>query len=149
MSTPQATVTVRMYDVGFGDALLVTVRQGEAVWRMLVDCGAVSASRTRPLEESVDRIVEDLSALAGDGSPPRLDVIVATHHHVDHIAGFAYAAWERVEVGEVWVPYVEDPDDQDAKNLRAEQTAAAHRLQALIGAVGARLAADDADGRGG
>ena len=147
MSAPETTVTVRMYDVGFGDALLVTVRQGEAEWRMLVDCGAVSASRTRPLEQSVERIVEDLSALAATGSPPRLDVIVATHHHVDHIAGFAYPAWERVEVGEVWVPYVEDPDDEDAKNLRAEQTAAAHRLQALIEAVGARLAADDAAGR--
>ena len=32
-------ITVRMYNVGFGDAILITVDQPGGPWRMLVDCG--------------------------------------------------------------------------------------------------------------
>ena len=103
----KTTVAVRMYNMGFGDAFRVTVRQGRKQWRMLVDCGVHSHGAA-------------------------LDVVVATHHHADHIAGFALDPWEQVEVAEVWVPFVEDRDDPDAIRLRQAHTETARRLEALV-----------------
>lgn len=140
-------VTVRMYHVGFGDAFLVTVRRGSATWRLLVDCGVHRSGQARPIEEVVNQIIADLVA-DGGGGPPRLDAVVATHHHADHISGYARPEWEQVEVGEVWLPYVEDPDDPDAKKLRTAQASAAKELVRLVEARTVALAADGAEPSG-
>ena len=125
------TVTVRMYNVGFGDAFVITVRDGGQRWRLLVDCGVHPHGQARPLHDVVRAIIDDLAAESADGVP-RLDVIAATHHHADHIAGFQFDDWQDVEVGEVWVPFVEDPDDKDAKVLRRAQADTAIRLLGLL-----------------
>jgi beta-lactamase superfamily II metal-dependent hydrolase len=125
------TVSVRMYNVGFGDAFVVTVRRDEEHWKMLVDCGVHSQGRARPIEEAVQAIVADLKADSVDGVP-HLDVVVATHHHADHISGFAFDLWEQVVVDEVWVPFVEDEDDPDGKRLRESQTTTAQRIKELV-----------------
>ena len=125
------TASVRMYNVGFGDAFVVTVRRDDTTWRMLVDCGVHNQGQTRSIRDIVRAIINDLKAAHPEGVP-RFDVVVATHHHADHISGFALEEWEEVDVGEVWVPFVEDPEDPDAKALRAAHTAAAKRLIALV-----------------
>jgi beta-lactamase superfamily II metal-dependent hydrolase len=140
----ETTVEIRMYYVGFGDAFRITVRKGDETWRMLVDCGVHSQGQARPMEESVRNIIDDLRN--DFGGPPRLDVIVATHHHTDHVSGFAVDFWEEVEVGEVWVPFIEDSEDPDAKSLLETQIKTAQKLKALIGARRQRLAADGAEG---
>jgi beta-lactamase superfamily II metal-dependent hydrolase len=126
-----STVTVRMYNVGFGDAFVVTVRRKGTVWRMLVDCGVHNQGQARPIRESVQAIIADLKATARGGAP-HLDVVVATHHHADHISGFALDEWEEVTVDEVWLPFVEDETDPDAVSLRRAQTATAQRLLGMI-----------------
>jgi len=132
MTTAKLTVSVRMYNVGFGDAFLVTVRKGRKAWRMIVDCGVHAQGQARPLEDSVNAIVDDLRAVDPAG-PPHVNVIAATHHHADHIAGFALDAWQQVAVEEIWVPFVEDPMDPDAKALRESHRNAVARLLGLIG----------------
>jgi beta-lactamase superfamily II metal-dependent hydrolase len=134
------TVEIRMYNVGFGDAFRVTVRRGPDTWRMLVDCGVHSQGAARPIRDSVENIVADLSQDCGEESA-HLDVVVATHHHQDHISGFAEDRWGGVDVGEVWVPFVENRDDPDANALRRAQAVAAAKLQGLIEARRARLTA--------
>ncbi|MFX0578632.1 hypothetical protein [Nocardia nepalensis] len=131
MSTP-TTIAVRMYNVGFGDAFTVTVRRNDETWRMLVDCGVHSQGRARPIRDSVQAIIADLTE-AEPHHRPHLDTVVATHHHADHIAGFACQEWEQVTVDEVWVPFVEDPEDADARRIRSGQAEAANGLLALIG----------------
>jgi beta-lactamase superfamily II metal-dependent hydrolase len=123
-------VTVRMYNVGFGDAFLLTVRRSDTTWRMLVDCGVHRQGQVRPLREVVEQIITDLSE-AADGVP-RLDVVLATHRHADHIHGFARPEWEQVHVGEVWLSFVEDDEDPDARGLRASHDATARALLALV-----------------
>lgn len=130
------SVAVRMYHVGFGDAFLITVRRRRRTWRMLVDCGVHKQGASRPIREVVEAIVSDLVDGAPVGQPPRLDVVVATHRHADHISGFAVDEWAKVQVGEVWLPFVEDPDDPDAAALRADQDDAAGRLNGLVHAIG-------------
>ena len=55
------TIDVRMYNVGFGDAFRVTVRDGQDTWRMLVDCGVHSQGQARSISESVKNIIADLA----------------------------------------------------------------------------------------
>jgi beta-lactamase superfamily II metal-dependent hydrolase len=125
------TVSVRMYNVGFGDAFLITVTRDEKHWRALIDCGVHSHGQARPIAETVKIIIADLAEASPDGVP-HLDVVAATHHHADHISGFAVSDWAQVQVGEVWVPFVEDVTDADAHALKARQVSAAQRLLGLI-----------------
>jgi beta-lactamase superfamily II metal-dependent hydrolase len=124
-------VTVRMYNVGFGDAFLVTVRRDGGEWRMLIDCGVHSQGQARPIRQSLQAIIGDLIATSAAGVP-HLQVIMATHRHADHISGFAFADWEQVSVDEVWLPFVEDENDRDAAALRERQIDTARRLLGLV-----------------
>ena len=58
----------------------------------------------------VDRIIEDVT---DEDGVPRIDVVVATHRHKDHVSGFGNAKWNSVEVKEVWMPWTEDPTDEE------------------------------------
>lgn len=112
-------LTVRMYNVGFGDCFLVSYRVDEQLRRMLIDCGThLSGAGPRPIGQVVQRIVADVD----DGNGPHIDVVVASHRHFDHIAGFDNSAWSGVSVGEVWLPWTEDPDDPAARRIRDAQT---------------------------
>ncbi len=141
------SVSVRMYNVGFGDAFLVTVPSGERRCRILFDCGSIAAAPDRPMKDVVARIVAD--ATDPDGVA-RLDVVVATHRHRDHVSGFELDVWRDVEVREVWMPWTEHPTDPAAREIRDIQSRLAAaleaRLAALAGAVdpGLRLLVDNA-----
>jgi beta-lactamase superfamily II metal-dependent hydrolase len=141
MARKATTIDVRMYNVGFGDAFRVTVRDGQDTWRMLVDCGVHSHGQARPMDESVQNVIADL--VEDCGGKPHLDVVVATHHHQDHISGFAEDDWASVEVSEVWVPFVENDEDDDAVELKRVHSIAAMKLEAMIATRLSRLAADD------
>jgi len=127
------SLTVRMYNVGFGDCFLVTFRDDATAWRMLIDCGVHNQGHSaHDISDVVASVIE--AATGSDG--PRIDVVVATHRHRDHISGFEDDRWHQVNVGQVWLPWTEDPEDQEALRLRQQHDAAALALQS-------ELAADD------
>jgi competence protein ComEC len=82
---PPDALTVRFFDVGQGDAALVTTPAGATV---LVDGG--------PDE---DQVATELSALG----VKRLDVVVASHPHADHVVGIP-SVLARFQVGVVLQP---------------------------------------------
>jgi len=86
----------------------------------------------------VDRIVQDVTDADG---VPRIDVVVATHRHKDHVSGFGQASWDNVEVKEVWMPWTEDPTDEEARNIRDIQSSLALGLDAALTARAAGLGA--------
>jgi competence protein ComEC len=79
-SGPPSGLTVRFFDVGQGDAALLTTSEGASV---LFDGG--------PDEEQVARELASVGV-------KRLDVVVASHPHADHIVGLP-AVLTRVPVG--------------------------------------------------
>ena len=85
------SLKVRSYNVGFGDALLITVpdrnANGETIKRhILVDVGNVQAGPGGKDQyfEPVLRSIQE--ALAGQP----LDLYVMTHEHLDHVQGLFY-----------------------------------------------------------
>ncbi len=123
---------VRMYRHGLGDCFLVTLtrRAGEP-FEILIDCGALqrtSAEMTR-LAEQIEAATRRASGKA------RLDLVIATHEHKDHLSGFNQAreVFDRIEIGGVWMGWTEDPADADAKRLARDRSKA-------FASVGAALA---------
>jgi len=97
-------ITIRMYNVGFGDCFLIRIPTAEGERRMLVDCGYHSQGKGRFTDrELVTKITQDLQ-----GQP--LNVVVATHRHQDHISGFGEPdLWAAIGVDEVWLPFTAEP----------------------------------------
>lgn len=132
------SVTVRMYNVGFGDCFLISYPADDRVHRILVDCGThLSGSGPRPIGRVVERIIEDVSTEDGR---PYIDVVIATHRHFDHISGFDNPLWEDVFVGEVWLPWTEHPTDRGAARIRAAHLGLAEALMAWGGSRSTRAA---------
>lgn len=121
-----------MYNVGFGDCFLVSVRRADQVWRMLIDCGThPSSGGSRTARDAGAQLVSDLAA---DGAAPRLDVVAATHRHRDHVSGFEERElWDGVEVGQVWLPWTENPKNADARRLLERMSGIALALDSARG----------------
>lgn len=85
----QATLTAYFFDVGQGDSELVVLPGGET---LLIDAGT---------SDAVQGLVDDIEWLGFD----RIDYLVATHPHEDHIGGMP-EVFDAFEVGEVWAPEV-------------------------------------------
>lgn len=132
------SVAVRMYRLDeLGDCFLLTFRDGDAVSRMLIDCGSFrnsSASKAR-----LQKIVADIAAEAGDAP---LEIVVGTHQHNDHVSGFVHCddALKAIGVKQVWLPWLDDPQDASAveigrghKNLQIALHSARDKLHKLAG----------------
>ncbi len=131
-----------MYRLGIGDCFLLSFpRDGGEAFRMLIDCGVHSAQSGGA--ETIRKVVDDIRAETGG----KIDVIVATHEHWDHISGFAQAAdlFKTMTVDEVWLAWTEDKDDALARSLVEKRHHAIAALKqaevrlTLAGAPDARL----------
>jgi competence protein ComEC len=101
-STPAPKVaTLTFIDVGQGDASLIELPSG---YRMLVDGGGVSAGRFLDLrDESTFSIGESvLSPYLFSRGIRKLDAVVLTHAHSDHMDGL-FNVIENFKVGEMWL----------------------------------------------
>src|ERR671923_2545383 len=107
---------VRMYRQGLGDCFLLTYSADdeEEPTHLLIDSGVLKG--TRDAEAQMKKVAENVR----DETGRHLDILVATHEHWDHVSGFlqAQSVWDEIEVGEVWVAWTEDPQDELAAELR-------------------------------
>lgn len=119
-------VTVRHYCQGIGDSHLLRFPKddGTAFW-MLIDCGVHSSVSGG--SDTMDRVVANIASVTGR----RLDVIVVTHEHTDHVSAFLTAAenFTGFAVGEVWMAWTENPADAQARALDKYKQQALSALQ--------------------
>jgi beta-lactamase superfamily II metal-dependent hydrolase len=128
-------IRVRMYRVGFGDFFLVTLLDGGHPLHVVIDCGVFKGTSQTGDIGSLEAAVADM-AQTTDG---RLALIVMTHRHADHIAGFARCAatFRTLTVGGVWMPIWESEYDPVASRFQAELTRTAQGLRRHLAALGA------------
>jgi len=153
------TLTVRVYNVRFGDAILVTVPDRSPTGgkvttrRILIDVGNApkvagtgEGGSDEVFTEVVGSILDEL-----DGKP--LDLYVMTHEHLDHVQGLFYASTKlpaldlanRLEVKHLWLTASADPNyyDNDKHPKAKQQSLAFAEMYARIAAhLAARPAAE-------
>jgi beta-lactamase superfamily II metal-dependent hydrolase len=109
-----------MYRIGFGDCFLVSLPVAEGLRHILVDCGVHAKGNIGTLDEITDNIAATTNK--------KLAVVIATHAHQDHISGFDPKKFGQFEIGEVWMPWTENPDDPQAVKLKKKQVALVQQL---------------------
>jgi metallo-beta-lactamase superfamily protein len=137
MTPSSFRLRIRMYRVGLGDCFLLTFSTSP-VQHMLIDCGMFAGSGLD--EEKEDKeLHREIASNIADETGNTLDVVVITHEHMDHVSIFNSQKdiFEKMEFKQVWVGWVEDPDNKDARELRKRyeglETALAQALTGLQG----------------
>ena len=85
MAAPPASLTLRMFNVGFGDCFLLTFNYPKSVRHMLVDFGSTAAPKRGARPDYMLRVAERIAEICAG----KLHIVVATHRHRDHISGFS------------------------------------------------------------
>lgn len=142
-------VRVRMYRHGLGDCLLLSLpRKDGGRHFVMIDCGVLvgTADAAARMRGVVGDVIEATGAEAKRRRAPTagiVDVLVVTHEHYDHVAGFELAKdlfaahddpepGDKLGVAEVWLPWTENPRDKLAARILENRES---RLRGLASAV--------------
>lgn len=112
-------INVLMYRPGgTGDCFLLQFKKGAQVsFNLMIDCGCINGS-----SKNFEPILDDIAAK----TKGKIDLLVLTHEHADHINGFEKAAEKfaqlQLKVSKVWLAWTESKIDADANNYRQNNT---------------------------
>jgi metallo-beta-lactamase superfamily protein len=117
-----------MYRQGLGDCFLLTCSDGNDDSHLLIDCGVLKGTG------DAEKRMQDVAQSVHDTTNGKLDRLVVTHEHWDHLSGFLQAGtiFDTFEVGEVWLAWTEDPQDELANELRKRKQ---KRLNGIVAAA--------------
>jgi hypothetical protein len=135
---------VRMYNVRFGDAILVSVpdkaKNGKETMRhILIDMGNLLNGKEGAddvFEAVLDNVIEEV------GTGRELDLFVMTHEHLDHAQGLLYCSVEHgktIKAKHAWLTASAEPTYYDthekAKEKKMEAEAEYRRIRGLLQAA--------------
>lgn len=127
---------IRMFRLGIGDCFLLTFAEDRLERHVLIDCGILQGSPNAG--PKLKAVAESIREATGN----HLDLLVATHEHWDHVAGFLAAAdvFDAMKIDQIWVAWTEDPSDAAAISLKRDRRL---RLEAIHLALAALARSDD------
>jgi hypothetical protein len=136
-------LTLRAYQVGFGDCFLLTFHYPSADKHLLIDFGSTGVPPGSDPKLML-HVAEDIEKECGG----KLHAVVATHRHKDHISGFATSKGKgtgdiiaRLKPDVVIQPWTEDPKakpkDKEGTTLSSSQafTASLQSMHEVSAAV--------------
>jgi hypothetical protein len=117
MPGEKLSVRIRMYRQGLGDCFLLTFSAPDnKKSHMLIDCGLFQATTNG--KGIMTKVAEDIKKTSGD----RLDAVLVTHEHWDHISGFSLAknVFDDVKFkfNRVWVGWTENNEDKKVDEVK-------------------------------
>jgi glyoxylase-like metal-dependent hydrolase (beta-lactamase superfamily II) len=169
-------VSVRMYRGILGDCFLLTVVRDGLRKHTLIDCGVLQSVISGPdmvdpksdrrlpdavldavgrdalrkvvsTKEQIRRVAADVAKTVKDAGG-KIDLLVMTHEHYDHLSGFALA-WDvwadaSLKIDKLWLAWTENPVDTQARQLK-ERFGKGKQALAYAGALAKAhaFAADD------
>jgi hypothetical protein len=139
-------IRVRMYRVGFGDFFLVSLLGPDSKpVHIIIDCGVFKGTSQTGDLRSIEAAVADMVA----ATDRQVALILMTHRHADHIAGFARCAdlFKTLTVGAVWMPIWEAEYEPVAMQFQAELIRVAEGLRTHFTAFGAHASREQATAR--
>jgi len=119
---------VRAYNVGCGDCIYIRIPNESDGRHILIDCGKKGDDAL--LKKALDDLVQNELPSAGGGKK-RLDLIVATHRHEDHIKGFNPDWFKNIQVKHIWLSAAMDPQHPQAEKMRALHQFADHAMKEM------------------
>jgi beta-lactamase superfamily II metal-dependent hydrolase len=121
-----------MYRVGLGDCFLLSVNHEGKVHHVLIDCGMFAGSRLDKDGSEKDLQLKVANHIAGE-TDGKLDAIVVTHEHMDHVSIFnsAKAVFQKMKVSEGRFGWVES-DTDEARALRKKYEVMETHLAAAL-----------------
>ncbi len=109
------SIKIRMYNTGsVGDCILLLFQKGKKTsFSILIDCGGWNTTKGQ-----ITPVVEDIR----DTCNKKLDLLIVTHQHLDHVSGFnqARTVFDEIKVDTVWMSWIEDKNDPIAKVLKTK-----------------------------
>lgn len=116
---------VRAYNVEIGDCLYCRIPKGRKVntavddFHILIDCGSMGPGAL------LNAAVANLKTMlpSAGGGKRRLDLLVVTHEHRDHIAGFDPELFKDIRIENIWMNTAMDP-----AHPQADRTSRLHGL---------------------
>jgi hypothetical protein len=137
----QDELIVRMYRQGLGDCFLLALPAGTGKAKyVLVDCGIHMRQTDGPTR--LAEVMQHLAAATGD----RIDVVVATHEHADHLSGFVQKGSpflkDDLTVEELWVAWTEKRGDGQADKLRKQRGTAQRIIDKAVDEARTRAGAE-------
>ena len=129
---------VRSYNVGCGDCTYVRIPNGNDHFHILIDCGSKEGSSSGVMENAIKHMETNMLPDAAVAGKKRLDLVVVTHRHEDHIKGFDPDFFENIVIGNIWITAAMDETHVQAKQSLALHKFASTQMQALA-ASGAAL----------
>lgn len=109
-----AKCSVRMYKLHeLGDCFLLTFQEGRQKSHILIDCGSFRNSKTSA--EKLRTVAKDISKRVNK----KLDAVIATHQHNDHLSGFIHAQdiFQEMQIDQVILSWMDDPDDEEGARI--------------------------------
>jgi len=136
MANSPKSVTIRSYNVGFGDCFLLSFQYAANSERhVLIDFGSTGLPPDAPATRMMD-IAQDIKTR----TKGKLHAVVATHRHKDHISGFETKKGgtgtgdviRSLKPGLVVQPWTEDPDlDPKATGPKSNKKSAKRKLTTM------------------
>lgn len=119
-------VSIRLYRAGTGDCFLLQFKAGATVkCKMMIDCGCILGAR-----KDFEPWLENIKEVTGG----KIDILVVTHEHADHINGFKACSdlFDELTFDKVWFSWTEDESDDVANDLRRNHSKLNLALHAAV-----------------
>jgi beta-lactamase superfamily II metal-dependent hydrolase len=120
---------IRAYNVGVGDCIYVRIPDDRDGFHILIDCGTIG--RADLLQKAIKDLEEHKLPDSGSDGKKRLDLIVVTHRHKDHIKGFDPKLFENIQIKNIWLSAAMDPTHKQAEKTLAFHTMATNEMRNL------------------
>lgn len=125
-------ITVRAYNVRFGDCTLLSIKDGDVERHALIDFGnaPTAVKRDGGRNDVFEPVARDIRQRTGGV----LDLLVMTHEHLDHLEGFYHqrAIFNAMTVRQVWFSLMSRPGYYDEFTNATPQKLALRSLAQLV-----------------
>ncbi|HEX9117912.1 MAG TPA: hypothetical protein VGA61_17725 [Anaerolineae bacterium] len=130
LQAPAGGVTVRMYRQGLGDCFLLAFPTADPAqsYYVMIDCGVVQ--NTPGGSDRLNDVAKHIKAATGN----HIHLLVVTHRHWDHMAGFNRAGdvFGSIQIDNLWLPWLENLADPAAQQVWGKTGQALAALTAAI-----------------
>lgn len=121
----------RSYNVGCGDCTYVRIPDGDDHFHMLIDCGSKESAKTGIMARVIKHLEDNMLPPAEEAGKRRLDLLVVTHRHDDHIKGFDPKFFKKIAIKHIWITAAMDKSHEQAKKSMALHSFASRAMQEL------------------